>query len=161
MANDKQARTIQGVTHGTAVVRLSHTDLTAAAATETILLSALRNAHPNEQAGLIPTNARLMYAYVNLIEVFAGGTAATAVLDLGDTAASTELIVAHNVFTGATLGPGTTPGAFTLGGLEADYVTAGAAVTCTITIDTVDNLTTGEADICIVYQALTSDSLTG
>jgi hypothetical protein len=161
MANDNQARTIQGVTYGTAIVRISHTDLTAAAATETIAWADLRAAHPDALAGNIPANARLMYAYVNLIEVFAGGSAATATLGAGDTALPAELIAAHNVFTGAPLGVGTTAGAFALGTLESDYDGDGAGVTITITGDTVDNLTTGEADVCVIYQSLTTDSLTG
>jgi hypothetical protein len=160
MANYKQAQTFQGVTHGTAVVRLSHTDLTAAALTETVTLDALRVAHPDGQAGEVPANARIMYAYINLIEVFAGGSVATCVVDVGDTVDPNELIAAHNVFTGATLGPGTTAGAYTLGSLEADYPGDGAAVVVTTTVGNVDTLTSGEAEICIVYQALTSDALT-
>jgi hypothetical protein len=160
MANHKQAQTFQGVTYGTAVVRLSHTDLTAAALTETVTLDALRVAHPDGQAGVVPANARIMYAYVNLITPFSGGTVATCVVDVGDTAIPSELIAAHNVFTGATLGPGTTAGAYTLGALEADYTGDGAAVVVTTTVGNVADLTAGAAEICIIYQALTSDALT-
>jgi hypothetical protein len=159
MANYKQAQTFQGVTHGTAVVRLSHTDLTAAALTETVTLDALRVAHPDGQAGAVPANARIMYAHVNLITPFSGGAVATCVVDVGDTADPNELIAAHNVFTGATTGPGTTAGAYALGSLEADYPGDGAAVKVTTTVANVDQLTAGAAEICILYQALTSDAL--
>lgn len=152
---------INGVIHGLAVVRLSHDDLTAAALTETVLLSTLRGAHPGGISGVLPANARIMYVYANLIEEFAGGAVATCVIDVGDTAVPTELLVAHNVFTGAGLGIGTTPGAFTLGTLEADYPAAGAAVVVTTTTANVDQLTAGEVEIGIIYQGLAIESLTG
>jgi hypothetical protein len=159
MANHKQAQTFQGATYGTAVVRLSHTDLSAAALFETVTLDALRVAHPDGQAGVVPANARIMYAYVNLITPFSGPAVVSCVLDVGDTADPNELIAAHNVFTGATLGPGTTAGVYALGSLEADYPGDGAAVVVTTTGANVDQLDAGEAEICIVYQALTSDAL--
>jgi len=158
MATDRQARTIQGVTHGTAVVRLSHTDCTTAGVAQTITLATLRAAHPNGAAGLVPAKARITKMWINLIELFAGGSVATCVLNVGEVSGDVdELMAAEDIFTGATLGIVIGAGAFTLGTYGAAYL---GQCTVTTTTDNVDALTTGEAEICIQYESHTTDALT-
>jgi hypothetical protein len=147
---------LQGITSGTAVVRLSHTDCTAAALTQTITLATLRAAHPTRFATDVPANARIMQRHVNLIEEFSGGATATAVIDVGDAAVPAELVAAEDVFTGA--GTGIKDGAATLavGTLEAAYA---GQVVITATGANVNQFDAGEVDIVIQYEALTTDAL--
>jgi hypothetical protein len=140
------------VTYGTAVCRLKHDDLTAAAVTETVTWAALVTANGGSNP---PANARIMHCHFDLIEVFAGGSVATCVVDVGDAGTADELISAINIFTGATLGLTMMDGAYTLGTFEAAYT---PTIKVTTTTDNVDALTTGELELRIMYQAFTADN---
>ena len=152
-----QSIEIQGADIGVARCRLAFDDLTATAANESIAWSALVTAHPTG-ASSVPANAYIVGAGVNIIEDFSGGSAATAVFDLGDAGNDDELLAAVDCFTGAKAAAQLTVknGAYTLGTFEATaYV---PLIDTTITADTVDNLTAGQAEFWIEYRAMTTDA---
>jgi hypothetical protein len=142
------------VTYGTARVLVTHADLTAAATSEVLDWDTLVDAAFRE--GAVPTNARVTYAWANLLEEFAGGTVSACTLSLGDNGAATELINAVDVFTGAGTGLKVKDGAYTLGTFEADY---DAKITVTTTTDNVVSLTAGKIELFIQYEALNTDAL--
>lgn len=89
-------------------------------------------------------------AYIDLIEVFAGGSVSAATMILGDTNDDNGLLTSSNVFTGATLGRTVTPTAAeypdTL--YESQYV---PLLQLDTTTDNIDTLTSGIVDVYIPF----------
>lgn len=142
------------VTHGCAVCRVTHEDLTDADTSQTLTLSTLA-VGLGESA--IPANARPMFAWLNIIVPFSGGGNTEVTVALGDAGDIDELISAVSVFTGASgIKPKT--GAYTLGSFEAAYA---PIATFTTTTGTCAGLTAGILEIVIVYQQILTDSVTG
>ena len=141
-------------TYGTARVLVTHADLTAAATSQVLDWDDLVAAAFRE--GSVPTNARVMYAWGNLLTEFSGGSVSACTLSLGDGGAATELLNAVNVFTGAGAGLKTKNGAYTLGTFEADY---DAKITVTTTDDDVADLTAGAIELFIQWEAINTDAL--
>jgi hypothetical protein len=152
MANHNQAQTIQGQTAGTATVKLRHSDLTAAALTEVVLLSTLLA--NDSRGGFVPANAVITGAELLLTEEFSGGAVATCVVELGDAGADDELIASTDVFTGAGLG---LKKALVTDQLELTQYAG--QVTVTTTAANVDQLDAGRVEIRIIYTSSSTDSL--
>jgi hypothetical protein len=152
---DHRPRQIQGIKYGVARCRVDFDDLTAAATSEVITFAEAIVNHPTG-AEAVPTNARVMFAWINLLEEFAGGSVSAITMDLGDAGNDDELVAAEDVFTGASTGVKTGAGAYTLGTFEAAYT---PILTFEATDDNVVNLTAGAVEVCIAYQAVDSDSI--
>lgn len=146
---NQPVRIDSAVTYGVAKVRVAVADLTEAA-TVWNTLAAAQGESP------VPANARIMYAWGVLREVFAGGDATAVAVSLGDAGGTTELFNALNVFTGETLGMKGMNGSYTRGTLEADY---GPRITVASTDDDLDNLETGLIDLYIQYEAINTDAV--
>lgn len=142
------------VTHGCAVCRITHEDLTDADTSQTLTLATLAVGR-GESA--IPANSRPMFAWVNVLVPFAGGGNTEVTIALGDAGDIDELISAVSVFTGAS---GILPktGTYSLGAFEAAYA---PIATFTTTTGTCAGLTAGILEIVIVYQQILTDSVTG
>ena len=154
--HDQPVRIDKALGFGIAKVKITHADLTAAAANETLDWDTLVASLPKGSS--VPANARIMWAWGNLLEEFAGGSAGTAVVDLGDDGIADELMSAINVFTGAGTGLFAMDGAYSLGA-AIEATAYNAKIKITITGDTVDNLTAGELELFIYYQEINSDAL--
>jgi hypothetical protein len=89
-----------GVERGVAVVKLTHADLTTAGLSQAITFADLAVAHP-VGASQVPANAIITRFWLRRITDFAGGTVATLVLDVGDTADADEIASGLDIFTGA------------------------------------------------------------
>lgn len=89
-------------------------------------------------------------AYLDLVQVFAGGLIATATMILGDAGDPDALVTVSNVFTGATLGPIVTPAAaeYPDSNYESQFVPLLTLVTTTGNVNTA---TSGIVDIYIPY----------
>lgn len=153
--NYKHPITIDGVaTHGVARVLVTHEDLTEEDGSQTLDWDTLVAAAFRQSS--VPANARPIWAYANLLEVFAGGAVSAATLSLGDAGAPTELLNAVNVFTGQALGIKAKNGAYTLGTFEADYT---AKITIATSDGDVADLDSGIAEIFIEYVSYPTASL--
>lgn len=102
-----------------------------------------------------PANAVPVGCYMDLVEVFAGGTISAATVQLGDAGAPGGLFTDQDVFTGATLGLtavtyGTELG-FTTFNIESAFAP-------TLTLDTTDgncdDTTTGKVRVHILYHKI-------
>jgi len=142
------------VTLGVAKLRINPARLTAAATGQTLTFNALAFGQGESQ---LPANARITYAWINIITPFSGGDDVTALtLALGKAGATTELLTAVSIFTGSTgLKPKT--GAYALGAPEAAYA---PVVTLAATDGNLNTLTTGLVEVLIQYEAISSASLT-
>lgn len=141
------------VTIGVAKVRVTRADLTDADGSQTLVWNTLA---VGQGESPVPANARIMYAWGVLREVFAGGTASAVTVSLGDVGSTTELFNALNVFTGQTLGMKGMNGSYTRGTLESDY---GPRITVASADDDLDNLETGIIDLYIQYEAINTDAV--
>lgn len=141
-------------TRGVAVCRITAADLTDADTSQAITLSALNNGW-GESA--VPANSRIMYAWINVIEGFEGGDATALTVTLGDAGAATELITAVSVFTG-TEGLKVKSGTYTLGTFEAAYA---PIATFASTDGNLDDIDTGVLEVCIAYETISTESVTG
>lgn len=158
MANHTRPQTINGVTSGVAIVQLDTDDLSAAALTETVNLTTLRNAHPGGQASVVPANARIMKMWINLGAEFSGTGVLTCTIDVGENGGDVdELMAAEDIFTAAGTGIKIGAGAFTLG----TFATAAydADLIITTTGANVALLDAGRLEVHIQYEAHTTDSL--
>ncbi len=128
------------------IQRVRFSDFTTAGVTQALDLNVyfgVANAFP---AGVFI----LPGSYINLVQVFAGGVVATAVMLLGDAGATNGLVTSSNVFTGATLGPTVTPAAaeYRLIQYEAGFL---PLLTLTTTTGNVNTCTSGVVDVYIPY----------
>ena len=146
MANHNQALTIQGVTHGSAIVKLTHVECTEAAVTQTFTWAELRAAAGTH----VPANALLMSAKYKRNTDFSGGTVASATLSLGDPGAPTELFAAANVFTGA---KAATPLELNSMLDQFEALAYEAQLVLTTTVGNVADITAGNIEIAIQYEA--------
>jgi len=158
MAIHDDSITIQGHTYGTARAKLRYTDLTAAATSQVLTFAQLHAAHPLG-ASTIPAEAVIEAAELVPITAFAGNSATTATVALGDAGDPDELITATDVFAA--------PGALTRANgalvLPAIEVTAyGAQVTFASDVNLGDGTTTlltaGACELRIRYVASATDS---
>jgi len=141
------------VTFGTAVCRIGHADLTTAGTSQVLTLSDL-NTGKGESA--IPANSKIVNCWINLLEVFAGGTVSACTVKLGDAGSDNELITNVSVFTGAALGIKPMTGSYSAK-FEAGYV---PIATFTSTTDNVVNLSTGLLEVIIQYETISTGSVT-
>ncbi len=144
------------LTVGVAKCRVDVSDLTESdSASDVLSFNALALGHGESP---VPANARPMFAWVNIIEPFSGGDAASCTVELGDAGDDDELIEAVSVFTGAS---GMLPktGSYTLGTFEAAY---DPIITMTVTGSgaTLDALEAGAIEVCIQYEAISTASVT-
>lgn len=115
--------------------QVQHTDLSAAATSESIALASF------------PTNVVPIAASVVIITEFSGGSSTSVTAEIGDAADTNELAAAIDVFTGAGAGQKSSK-ATAFMGMEAAY-----APLCTITSDVnVDQLTAGDILVQIWYR---------
>jgi hypothetical protein len=99
-----------------------------------------------------------MFAWVNVITGFSGGESSALTITLGKSGAATELVTATSVFDGDE-GLIAADGAYTLGTFEA---TAYAPIaTFASTGDDLDNIDVGLLEVCIQYETIGSDPVTG
>jgi hypothetical protein len=151
----EQNHEFAGTTRGTARVRLTHVDLTAAALAQTFTFADLLK-RAGDRGQPMPAWARVRDAVLVRAVDFAGGGAASATIDVGDAADPDELIAAASIFTGAKAGAAiaVANGAYVLGSFEAAY-----APQLTITSDVnVDTLTEGALEVRIIYDAYSPDT---
>lgn len=139
--------------HGVAKVLVTHEDLTEEDGSQTLDWSTIATALREQD---VPSNARLMWAYHNLLEEFAGGAVSAATLSLGDAGTANELINAQSIFTGAGAGIKAPNGSYTLGTFEAAY---DAKITIATTDGNVADLTAGKLELFIEYIAYPTASL--
>jgi hypothetical protein len=141
------------LTFGVAKIRVDAADLTDSDTSQALTLNAMAIGRGESP---VPANARIMYAWVNVITGFEGGTLSALTVTLGDAGAATELLTATDVFTGAE-GVAPMDGAYAVGTFEAAYA---PVATFAATGDDMDNIDTGALEICIAYEAINTDSLT-
>lgn len=141
------------LTVGVAKCRITHADLTDEDTSQALDFNALALGTGESP---VPANSRIMYAWINIITPFSGGSASAVTATLGDAAAANELITAVSIFTGAS-GLKTKTGSYTLGTFEAAYT---PLVTIASTDDDLDNLTAGVIEVCIQYETIGTDSVT-
>ena len=140
------------VTQGTAKLKITHADLTAAATSQVITFNTLAEANGGQ---LMPAKSRVMYAWINLLTEFSGGAVSALVVKLGDAGSDTELITNVSVFTGAGAGLKVKSGSYTLGTYESAYA---PVVTFTATDGNVVALTAGALEVVIQYETLSTDA---
>lgn len=138
---------------GIAKCRVAHSDLTAAATSQVLTFNTLAKEYGGRQ---IPANSRVMYAWINVIDGFAGGSVSAIVAKLGDAGSDNELITNVSVLDGAE-GLKTVTGAYTLGTFESAYA---PIITFTATDDNVVNLTSGVIEVFIQYQSIKTRAAT-
>lgn len=128
-----------GVELGSYKKRVDHTDFEAAAVSDTVALADF------------PTNVFIVCAWFELEKEFVAPTGSAATMSFGDTAAATEVLNAIAVYDGDGEGIKVTQGAMALPKWEADYATAGAKLTLTLTDDNCQDLTAGRGVLHVVY----------
>jgi hypothetical protein len=141
------------LTVGVAKCRITHEDLTDEDTSQALTFNTLAVGTGDSP---VPATARIIYAWINIIEPFAGGSASAVTAILGDAGSSNELITAVSIFTGAS-GLKVKTGSYTLGTFEAAYA---PIVTIVSTDDDLDNLTAGIIEVCIQYEAISTSSVT-
>lgn len=153
MQINKPIRIDKAVTYGVAKYRITHADLTDDDTSQTITLSELAQ---GAAGSVVPANARVMFAWANVVVPFSGGTVSAVTVALGDAGDIDELITAVSVFTGAS---GILPksGAYTLG----TYETAYAPIATFTSVDgNLLALDAGVLELFVQYEAITADALT-
>jgi len=133
--------------------RITFRDLTAAAGSQVLdiaaLFSANRGASPNIIGGnFVPQNIFAGQFFVDLVERFSGGAVSAATVILGRAASTSSYLTSTNVFTSATPGYASTPGA-TESAMRAFIGAAAFAPIATIatTGGNVNTLTQGILDV--------------
>jgi len=150
-------RTIQVgklVTQGVAKCKITHADLTTAGTSQVLTFNTLAVGVGDE---LMPATSRVMYAWINIITPFSGGSVSALTVKLGDAGSDNELITNVSVFTGAS-GLKTKTGSYALGTYEAAYA---PILTFTSTDDNVVSLDAGEIEVLIQYETLSTAAATG
>lgn len=154
MSKFKQAMTIDRlVTHGTAVCRITHSDLTDADGSQSFTWNSLS---VGKGEALFPAKSKVMAAWANVLVPFAGGSASAVTLSLGDAGSATELMNAQSVFTGVS-GLVFGNGSYAKGTYESAYA---PIIKVDVTDDTCANLTAGIMEICIQYETIGTQSVT-
>jgi hypothetical protein len=155
MAKHNQPITIQGVGRGSAIVKLTHVDLDAAALTQSFAWADLVNAH-RLGASSPPINSEIWLSKVVRLDDFSGGGSAAVTVGLGDAAAPTELMATLDVFTGAkaTAALSVGNGAYTLGTFEAAYLPL-VLITADVNVDLLD---AGALELHIVWRSHETES---
>jgi hypothetical protein len=114
-------------------------DLTATAVSEAVSLAGF------------PAEAFVLAAWVELDTEFSGGGASSVTVQVGDTAAPSELMTASNVFTGAGAGQKHASGVNHFAGTYESAYAPEALVTSDVNVDT---LTAGSMVVNVLYIAL-------
>lgn len=138
---------------GVAKCRISHTDLTDADTSQTFTFNTLAKEDGSRR---FPANARPMYAWINVITGFSGGSVSAITAALGDAGDIDELITAVSVLDGAE-GLKVKSGTYTLGSFETAYA---PIVTIVSTDDDLENVDAGVIEVCIAYESIQTRAAT-
>lgn len=154
----RQPQTIDSLlTLGIAKCRITHVDLATAGTSEIETFNTLAAQGSRRGCSVVPANSRIMYAWINILTAFSGGAVSALVAKLGDAGSDNELITNVSLFTGAS-GLKVVTGAYTLGTFEAAYA---PIITFTSTDGNTADLTAGAIEVCIQYQTIRTESVTG
>ena len=91
------------VTQGTAKLKITHADLTAAATSQVITFNTLAAANGGQ---LMPAKSRVMYAWINLLTEFSGGAVSALVVKLGDAGSDNASMDGGNFVPSESIGTG-------------------------------------------------------
>jgi hypothetical protein len=150
--HDKQTR--QGLESGQSIVRVRHTDLTAAALTQVLTFAVLRATYVRGE--LLPANAEILTVAVVRHSDFSGTGVTAVTVDVGDAAAPTELAAGVDVFTGAKATAAVS--AFPLATPQFEAAAYGSQVTITSVGANVDQIDAGDVELRISYRAHVTDA---
>jgi hypothetical protein len=143
---DSTVRINKMVTHGTAVIQVTHEDLTAAATSQVLTLNAMA---VGKGESPVPAKAKIVNAWINVITAFSGGAVSALLVKLGDAGSDNELITNVSCFTGGT---GIKP---MTGSYAGKYEAAYAPIaTFTSTDGNMSVLDAGLMEICIQYEQI-------
>ena len=152
MAVKIQPLNIDGVFElGLAKCQIDFDDLTDADLSQTFTFNDLAKRDGGRQ---MPANARVMYAWINVLSGFSGGSVSAITAQVGDAGDPDELIAAVSVLAAAE-GLKPASGVYTLGTFESAYA---PLVTIDSVGDNLDQVDAGRIEVFLVYQAIGSDS---